>query len=256
MESSLEVLLAPAELAGLPGRDLSRTACVVFDVLRATTSMINALANGAASIFAVSEIEDALRLRASHPGALLAGERHGRRILAAQAGGTDFDLGNSPREFTRRRVDGREIIMTTTNGTRALQACHGARRILAGSFLNLSALAGDLKQTPSPRLLIVCAGTYEDAAYEDILAAGALCDTLWDRFEPQSVVDSAQAARQIYLSAAGDLPRAMALSRNARRLLSIPELSDDVAFSLQRDTIDLVAEMRDGALRRSDGASG
>ena len=144
MASSLEVLFAPAEFAALGGRDLSPVVCAVFDVLRATSSMVTALSNGARAIFPVQEIAEALRLRQEHPAALLAGERHGVRIVAAQTGGVDFDLGNSPREFTRERVAGREIIMTTTNGTRALQSCRGARRILAGAFLNLDALAGHL----------------------------------------------------------------------------------------------------------------
>jgi 2-phosphosulfolactate phosphatase len=113
METNLEVLFTPAEFSALSGRDLSEVHCIVFDVLRATSTMLTALANGASAIFPVREIPEALKLRAAHPSALLAGERDGVRIRAAQTGGVDFDLGNSPREFTRERVAGREIIMTT-----------------------------------------------------------------------------------------------------------------------------------------------
>jgi 2-phosphosulfolactate phosphatase len=82
---------------------------VVFDVLRATTSMLAALSHGAAQIFPVKEISEALALqRGLPPPALLAGERDGLRIRAAQTGGGDFDLGNSPREFTPERVAGRD----------------------------------------------------------------------------------------------------------------------------------------------------
>jgi 2-phosphosulfolactate phosphatase len=211
--------------------------------------MVTALSNGARAIFPVQEIAEALRLRQEHPAALLAGERHGVRIVAAQTGGVDFDLGNSPREFTRERVAGREIIMTTTNGTRALQSCRGARRILAGAFLNLDALAGHLRREGASRLLIVCAGTFEEAAYEDTLAAGALCDLVWKDFREEEISDSAHMAREIYRASQNDLENALAHSRNSRRLLANPELRDDVPFCLRRDTLDLVAELREGAVR-------
>jgi 2-phosphosulfolactate phosphatase len=254
MPSNLEVLFTPADFSALPGRDLSATQAVVFDVLRATSTMMTALANGASRIFPVREISEALRLRAERPAALLAGERDGVRILSAQTGGVDFDLGNSPREFTRERVAGREIIMTTTNGTRALQACLGAKSIFPGAWLNLGALAGRLGREPAARLLIVCAGTYEEAAYEDTLAAGALCDLVWARFEPGRVSDSAHVARQIYLDAGSDLAGALKRhSRNARRLLASAALRDDVPFCLRRNALDLTAELRDGAVEPGCG---
>src|SRR2546429_8000164 len=97
----LEVLFSPAELALLGQRDLSRTICVVFDVLRATSSIVTALSNGATAILPVTEISDALKIRRREPDVLLAGERDGLRIQRNLTGSLDFDLGNSPREFTR-----------------------------------------------------------------------------------------------------------------------------------------------------------
>jgi 2-phosphosulfolactate phosphatase len=251
MPSDLEVLFTPADFSALPGRDLSATHAVVFDVLRATSTMMTALANGAGRIFPAREIADALRLRAEHPAALLAGERDGVRILSAQTGGVDFDLGNSPREFTRERVAGRDIIMTTTNGTRALQACLGARRILVGAFLNLGALARWINSQPPPNLILVGAGTFENAAYEDTLAAGALSEMVWDRFDRPA--DSAQIAREIYRTGRRDLQAAVQeYSANARRLLAQPELRDDVPFALQLDTVSFVAELKSGAVVKMD----
>ena len=122
-------------------RELSQTLCVVFDVLRATTTMLTGLANGAVEIIPVSEIPEALALRHEDPNVLLAGERKGLRITAAQTGSIDFDFGNSPRELTPEKVRGRRIAITTTNGTRALRACAHASEVQAGSFRNLSALA-------------------------------------------------------------------------------------------------------------------
>ncbi|HEY3853956.1 MAG TPA: 2-phosphosulfolactate phosphatase [Verrucomicrobiae bacterium] len=248
MESNLEVLFAPAEFAALRGRDLSDIVCVVFDVLRATSSMLTALANGASRITPVCEISEALEYHKTHPNALLAGEREGLRILRSQTGSVDFDLGNSPREFTADRVSGCEIVITTTNGTRALKACIGARRILASGFLNLCATAEAIRVENAPRLLIICAGTFEETAYEDTLAAGALCDLVWTQFADRRIADSAQIARQIYRVAGDDFSRAMQYSRNARRLLANPALRDDVAFCLQRDSLNFTAQMHDGAV--------
>lgn len=248
----LEVLFSPAEFAVLKERDLSATACVVFDVLRATTSMVTALANGAEAIIPVSEISEALAIHKKQPGVLLGGERDGVRIRAAQAGGVDFDFGNSPREYMAEKVRGKTIVSTTTNGTRALRSCAHAKMILACTFANLNATAEFVAKLKVDELLLICAGTYEEAAYEDTLAAGALCDLLWPRFASGDVADSAQIARQVFLSAKGDLPGAVQIhSKNARRLLAMRELSDDVEFCLRRDTNKIVAQMfSDGTIRQ------
>ena len=142
--TSLEVLFTPAEFEALSRRDLSDTVCVVFDVLRATSSMVAALGHGAEALFPVETIPEALQVRERRPDVLLAGERDGVRIRADLTRSIDFDLGNSPREFTRAKVAGRTIVMTTTNGTRALRACTSAKAVLASSFLNLQATANFL----------------------------------------------------------------------------------------------------------------
>lgn len=233
----------------LPGWDLSRTTCVVFDVLRATSSMTTALANGATAVHPVSEISEALAFHQEHPNALLAGERNGLRIRAKQTGSIDFDLGNSPREFTRERVAGRDIAMTTTNGTRALRSCRHAKSVLAGSFLSLGATVEWLKAHTSENLLLVCGGTFEEAALEDTLAAGAVCDLVWNEFERKS--DAAQMARMLYQMSADDLMGAMQKALNGSRLLGNPELKDDVAFCIRTNAMNIAAVLqKNGALIR------
>jgi 2-phosphosulfolactate phosphatase len=251
----IEVLFSPAEYAALASRDLSQTTCVVFDILRATTTMLTALANGAHEIIPVSEIPEALALRSADPDLLLAGERGGHRILAAQTGGFDFDFGNSPREFTPEKVRNRRIAITTTNGTRALRACSHAAEIHIGAFLNLSWLATSLSNSPNPNLLLICAGTAEEASLEDTLAAGALIELLTN---PQSAIrnpqltDSSQIALSTYLHHSSNLPAAIAQARNGRKLLSLPALAPDVPFCLQRDILQLTARLHaDGAIRPS-----
>jgi 2-phosphosulfolactate phosphatase len=249
--TTLEVLFAPAEFTTLPQRDLSQTVCVVFDILRATSSMITALGNGATAIAPVSDIPEALRLRQRHPDILLAGERAGLRIEAHLTGGVTFDLGNSPREFTAEKVAGRAIATTTTNGTRALRACAAASRTLVAAFLNLQATADFIARQAPPNLLIVCSGTFEEAAYEDVLGAGALCDLLWDTYGRGTVSDSAHMARQLYHLEQHDLLGGVSRARNGRALLAKPALREDVPFCAQRDLFSFVAQQdQDGLVRK------
>jgi 2-phosphosulfolactate phosphatase len=247
----IEVVLTPTELPALARRNLHDTACVVFDVLRATSTFVTALHNGGKAIIPVSEIAEALTIKGQRPDVLLGGERDGVKIRAALTGGIDFDLGNSPREYSPEIVRGKTIVSTTTNGTRALRAGAGAKMILAASFLNLAATAKFLRQKKFENILLVCAGTRENQADEDVLAAGALIELLARKEARPIFSDSAHIAQRVYAQIKPDLVEAVCNSENARRLLAIPELRDDVVFCLQRDIFPLVAAMEaDGAIRR------
>ena len=204
----IDVVLSPPEIDLLPRRDLSGSIAVVFDVLRATSTMITALAHGAAGIWPVRTIEEAWALKEKHPAALLGGERHGDRI-------DGFDLGNSPLEYGEN-VRGLEIISTTTNGTIALRAVEHAFSVLAASLLNNGAVALHLDAQPSRDILLVCAGTFREAALEDILAAGMLISLLPAR----PLTDSAHLALALYRQEATALPAAMRRARNGRALLA------------------------------------
>ena len=242
----IETILSPAELPTLANRDRRATACIVFDILRATSTFVTALQNGAAAIIPVSEISEAMALRHQRPEVLLAGERNGVKISAALTGSIHFDFGNSPREFRPEKVRGKTIVSTTTNGTRALRACVGAKIVLASSFLNLAATAKFLNQAQPETVRLVCAGTGEGVAMEDVLAAGALAGLLAGQFS-----DATEVAVRTFISARTELATVLGSSLNARRLLAIPELRADVAFCSQRDVFNLVAEMKtDGSIQR------
>ena len=258
----IDTFLSPAELPVLARRDLRGTACVVFDILRATSSFVTALHHGANTIIPVSEIAEAIARRRQQPDILLAGERDGMRIRAAQSGGVDFDFGNSPREFTAEKVRGKTIVATTTNGTRALRACAGAKLILAASFLNLSATAKFLTRLQPEEVLLVCAGTGEGVALEDVLAAGALIELLAGESpltpprgegekHSETSEDSSRIARQSFLRSKPDLAAAIGSSQNGRRLLAIPELRGDVAFCAQRDVFKRAVRMDEAGLLRA-----
>lgn len=257
MTVNFDVVLSPAEFAALAKRDLSTTTCVVFDVLRATSSMLTALDHGAEEIIPVIEISEAIAIQQHRPEVRLAGERHGLRIGKDLTGSVDFDFGNSPRDFPPERVAGQSIAWTTTNGTRALRACAHADMILLGSLMNLAALADWLDQLRPRNLQLVCAGTFEAAAFEDLFAAGALIGKLQHLLDPDNGSDSAHLVWRAFRQVGEDKEALIKSSLNARRLLANPNLAADVEICLRRDTIQLNAGlMNDGSIRplRGQGA--
>jgi 2-phosphosulfolactate phosphatase len=235
----IEVIFSPPEIDLLPAReDLSGAVAVVFDVLRATSTMITALSNGAAGIWPVRTIEEAWALKAQRPHALLGGERHGERIEG-------FDLGNSPLEYGEN-VRSHEIISTTTNGTIALRAVERASSVLAASLLNNAAVASHLNARPSRNVLIVCAGTFRDAALEDIVAAGMLVSLLPGR----ELADSAEVALALYRQEQHDIAGTLRRARNGRALAAKGR-GAEVEWCAQCSRFPLVAEMSGGLVHRT-----
>ena len=158
--------LSPSDL--LP--QASVDAALVIDVLRATTVMTTALAAGASQITTVSGTSAAKAIADSgDPRPLLCGERGCRPIPG-------FQLGNSPAEYTKAVVNNKSLVLTTTNGTRAISRSETAREMFAVSFLNLSVTALAVKHFNSVHL--VCAGTDGNVSGEDVLLAGALIEKL------------------------------------------------------------------------------
>ena len=122
--------------------------------------------------------------------------------------------------------------------------------ILVSSFLNLRATTNWLREKNPSHLILVCSGTYEEPALEDILAAGAVCERLWPYYSAGHISDSAEIARRLYPLFQPNLVDAMKHSRNGRRLLSHTELRDDVWFCVQRETTRIVAQLQtDGSVK-------
>lgn len=151
----------------LPPNSLPGSTAVVIDVLRASTTIVHALAAGARAVVPCAELDEARRVAQELGPAerLLGGERGGLPIAG-------FDLGNSPGEYTRQRVANRLVIFTTTNGTRALAACRAARQVLVAAPVNAAAVIRRL--SGEPRVHLVCAGTDGRITREDVLFAGLL----------------------------------------------------------------------------------
>jgi 2-phosphosulfolactate phosphatase len=156
----------------IPPGELAGSTVVVIDLLRATSTICQALASGANEVVPLLEVADAVAaaLNLGREGVVLGGERGGGKIAG-------FDLGNSPTEYTPAAVAGKRVLLTTTNGTRALHHARQARRVVAGALVNLSAVIESIQN--EPRVDVLCAGTDGRESREDILAAGAIVDGLW-----------------------------------------------------------------------------
>lgn len=202
----LPKLTTPEELAG--------GTVVVIDVLRATSTIVTALANGAAAVIPCLEVDEARRIAAGLEAgtALLGGERGGLLIEG-------FDLANSPQEYSADRVRGRNIVFTTTNGTRAIQQCRQARRVLFGAFVNLSTLCDALRNDDAT-LHLLCAGTQDRITREDALLAGAVAVRLLKGDADVMLNDEAAllggAWRDFEQSCSGERANATALAETLR----------------------------------------
>lgn len=233
----IHVTFLPAEVSGM---DLSDTVCIVLDIFRATSSIVTAVANGCQSVLPVLSVEEAQSLARQTKDCLLAGERKSVRIEG-------FDLGNSPAEFSRDKVQDRPIIMTTTNGTVAIRATEGAWRTWIGSFLNAAAVCRQARQHGKD-ILIVCAGTERLFSLEDALCAGLLVETLQGREQAVILSDAAYAALLMYTQSKSRLAEVAGRSRNGQRLYNLGR-ADDIAYCLQPNVLDIVPEYKNGVIR-------
>jgi 2-phosphosulfolactate phosphatase len=229
--SDLEIYYSPTQWRTLETERLRASACAVIDVIRATSTIVTALAQGASGVQPVASVDAAFALKERNPEALLAGERGGRALPG-------FDLGNSPEDFTPERVQGRPIILTTTNGTQALAACDGAQAVITASLLNLDAAAARLREI-GPPWIIVCAGCDGKFGVDDAVVAGALAEALGRE----------HAMVSLYHSVRRELAETLLASAAARELLKVG-LEKDVPFCARMNLFSIVPTLgKDGMLR-------
>lgn len=237
----LKVNIFPT-VASLPPDEIAERTAVVIDVLRATSTITAALANGAKAVIPVLTPEEAFERVAQLPAGavLLGGERRSVRIEG-------FNLGNSPLEYTRARVSGKTIIFTTTNGTRAIRRAAGANSLLIASFLNISAVAARVFELGKD-VVILCAGTHDRFSLEDTACAGALVGALSGPDIDLDLCDLARVARLLYETYQGRLAELLHHSAHGQNLVKLG-LSDDLIFCAQADSLPIVPEFRDGEVR-------
>jgi 2-phosphosulfolactate phosphatase len=236
-KSSLEVILTPNLLPLYP---LQGKVVVVIDVLRATTTMTVALDQGAEKVIPVESIEECLSYK-DKPNHILAGERGGQKVEG-------FAYGNSPFEYMDGVVKGKTLVLTTTNGTRAIKMSSDAKEILIGGFLNFSALTRWLLNESTDTVLL-CSGWRDKFNLEDTIFAGAIINHMKDYFLVDS--DSAFAAEKLYLNSRRNMLHFMKQSSHYKRLAKFGVVND-IKYCLRPDLTNVVPILKDGALVRAD----
>jgi len=212
---------------------------IVIDVLRCSTSIVNALANGAKAVIPTVTLKEAYRLRSQHPDYLLAGERGSHKPR-------DFDLGNSPLEFTSEKVCGKNLIMTTTSGTVALVRSRQAEWVFVGAFLNSGTIARktvEIAEKEEKGVSLVLSGEKGQFSFEDFICAGAITE----RFPRNKVChsDKALAALLAFKQAQDNLCKNVMKAEHAKHLMKIGFMRD-IEFSCQLDVLKMVPIYRDG----------
>jgi len=221
MTKSLHVCLSPALL---PLYKVDEYITVIVDIFRATSSICYGIENGADAIIPVAEVEECIAYRDKETHFLLAAERNGEVVAG-------FDFGNSPFSYTKEKVGGKTVVLTTTNGTNALHLSRSAKKIVIGSFLNLTSLCNWLK-TQNENVLLVCAGWKNNFNLEDTLFSGAVVDQL--KSGDFKTDDAAIASNDLYQLAKNDLNAYLEKTSHSERLKKLG-IEADIAFCLSVD---------------------
>lgn len=229
---TIDVCLSPDLMHLYP---VSDRVVVVVDILRATSCMVTALAHGVQSIRPFANLEECRAMKAQ--GYFTAGERNGEKVEG-------FDFGNSPFEYMIEKLKGQRIAFTTTNGTQAIAKSHGAKQIIIGSFLNLTAVTEYLKRG-NDSVLVVCAAWKGKVNLEDTLFAGALVENLKDHIEPDC--DAPLAAQRLYNLAKKDMVDFLKESSHVKRLNRL-HVHKDIAFCVTPDQYPVVPRLVDDEL--------
>ncbi|MEA2087671.1 MAG: 2-phosphosulfolactate phosphatase [Candidatus Caldatribacteriota bacterium] len=237
--NNLETLFIPEEIKKI---ELADKLVVIIDVLRASSTIVTALANGCRGFIPILS-PDKARKKAEQfekERVLLGGEREGIKIEG-------FDLGNSPREYKREAVKDKTIIFSTTNGVKTLEMVKDAYRIIIGSFLNLQAVCNYCTNYKGD-ISIICAGKEGRFSLEDTACAGMLVDSLKNVLsETCQESDANLTARLLYKKFGNNILEILRKSQHGRYLESIG-LDEDLRFCSQLDISRIVPIFKDGII--------
>lgn len=223
--------------------ELEEKAAVVIDVLRATSTIVTMLANGADTVVPVLTPEEAFQVVRDNPDRrfVLGGERKSVVIPG-------FHLGNSPLEYTAGRVGNLPVLFTTTNGTRAIRRAAGAEYAFVAAFLNAPAVAKRLLELGRD-VAICCAGTHDQFSLEDAACAGAIVEFLGGPERPLELNDMGLVARELFRRYDGRIADVLHLSEHGQSLLKLG-LQEDLLFCAQLGTQTLVPRFHEGQVTR------
>lgn len=230
----VEVCFTPAEYAYFKGE---YEIVVVIDVLRATSAICAAFDNGVNSIIPVATVEDALEYQKQ--GYLVGAERKGQIVEG-------FDFGNSPYSFMREDFKGQDIVLTTTNGTKAIDIAKDAETVVIASLLNLNAVCEWL-ELQDKNILCLCSGWQDKFNLEDTICAGAISEYLLGTGKFTSDEDSSIAAKYLYLSAWVN-PLGYLKSSSHRRRLKNLNLNEDIKYCLTPNQTDVIPILKNDRL--------
>jgi 2-phosphosulfolactate phosphatase len=220
---------------------------VVIDVLRATTTILAALSNGAREITPVESVDFAVRVSGNAGGlTLLAGERNAVKIEG-------FALGNSPLEFSEENVRDKSIVFYTTNGSKAIVRAKFAENLFVASFNNIRAVAEKLLSLKND-VEIMCAGSNGMFCVEDSVAAGFLVDELKKRNEEIELTDAAKVALVLKKHYGKNVLKMLRESEHGKELIE-KGFEEDLKFAAKLNSLDLVPFYENGSLKISDEES-
>ena len=222
----------------VPAEKVEGHTVVVIDVLRACSTIVTAMCNGARDVVPVPDMDQAGKIASNLDQAsyLLGGERDGFRI-------EEYHCGNSPLEYTRERVQGRTIILSTTNGTVAMHKGQDAKNLLIGCFLNIDRIVEAIRKSGND-LTIICAGQKHRVSLEDTLCAGYILDRLWDGQRAEGVSDTALIAFSLYDRNRMHLEATLRQGSHARWLAS-KGFEDDVDYCFQFNSLPVLPYYRE-----------
>ena len=210
---------------------------VAIDVLRATSAICTALDNGVEKMIPVSTLEEAFEYKKK--GYLVAAERKGEIVEG-------FDIGNSPYSYMNNKYAGETIVITTTNGTRAINMAHKYQTVVVGSLINLDALCNWLIEQ-NKNVLLLGSGWKNKFCLEDTICAGAIMDQLLTSNKFISTEDSSIAAKFLYLSAKDNYFGYLKASSHRKRLKKL-NLNEDIKYCLTPNQTTTIPILKNGAL--------
>lgn len=227
----INIILTPAEFEHYKISSTDNI-IVIIDIFRATSTIVTALANGAASVIPVENIEEAKKYKKN--GYLIAGEKNGIPI-------DGFDFGNSPLEFLNEKIHNKDIVITTTNGTQAIQTAKNNGEIIIGAFLNLNAVANYILQQ-NKDVIMLCAGWKNKFNLEDFVFAGSLTHHLFatQKFELDS--DSALLGYLTFDRSRRKLKEFLNMASHKKRLENL-NLDADIDFCLSLNKYNIVPKL-------------
>lgn len=233
-QRSLEICFTPA---AFDAHADSEAVVVVIDVLRATSSICTAFANGVQEIIPVATVEEAREMKTR--GHLIAAERDGYVL--------DFaDFGNSPFNFSPEKVKGKSVVYSTTNGTGIMNHAATSHDVVIGSYLNMTAVCRWL-EVQDRKVVIVCAGWKRRFSLEDALCAGAMAQRLMESGRFTTICDSVHAATDLWTAAREDLTGYIEKAAQRSRLRD-KGLDDCISYCHTFDVTDVIPVLRNGRL--------